>query len=998
VSERDPSPSQLDTPATVDTRVTDTSLLGPVAFPAAGTELGRYVILETLGSGGMGVVLRAYDPRLEREVALKRLRSDVLEPRAAERMEREARAMAQLAHPNVVAVYDVERLETTVLLVMELVRGRTLGRFIRDERPPWPRILDTFLQAGRGLAAAHAAGLVHRDFKPPNVLVGDDGRVRVTDFGLARPVGALGERLSGDDFPSASSQSHSLRVLVTAAGTVMGTPAFMAPEQHVGEDADAHADQYAFCVALWEALTGTRPFQGEHREIAAAKLRGPPPWPPKSPVPKRIAEALARGLASKPSDRWPSMDALLAVLDRAPARQRRRWIIAGSVGAMAAAIGAAAGWWSRGASVCDGAQAHLAGIWDDDRRAQVSEALRATGVDYAEHTLAAITVRLDAYASEWARMHTEACEATAVRGEQSAAVLDLRMGCLHRRRHALEAVVDVLAHADAGVVEQAIPLAAGLPALMACTDVEALRTTMPPPEDPALAQAVERARRELARTEALGDVGKHAEALAILDMIPEPALAHESLRAELELRRGLLQLDVKRYDQAQATLDSAAQRALRLDHRRVAIQALSALGFTIGVRRLQREQGMSLVTIALAMAQSLGDRGLEALVLADMGSVLESHALYDQAIERFEQALAIQRELHGDEHPTVSATLTNLAIAWEGRGELEKAFELDARALELERAIFGEEHPRVARLLASTGIDLHQQGKYEAAVERLEQALAMQERLMVRGHPETAHTLSSLGLALSSLGRNAEAEARLRAAVELLERQLGSDSIEVIDARDNLAIVVDAQGRHEEALALHRRVLAGVEASLGPQHPRTAMALNNVASVLLLLRRPEEALPAMERAIELQRAALGPEDHRIALFEFNTAEALLGLGRAAEAEARLRKALPVVEATFGAEHAYVSYGVVGLGRALLARDDREGALPLLERGVELCKAHGVPETHRAEAAFALARALGDDQRERARSLAEGARTTYERAGPWHARDVEEIDAWLSAHP
>jgi tetratricopeptide (TPR) repeat protein len=996
VSEPVSSPTLLDTPATVDAApVTDTAHHGPVGFPVAGTELGRYMILETLGSGGMGVVLRAYDPRLGREVALKRLRSDVLEPRAAERMEREAQAMAQLAHPNVVAVYDVERLETTVLLVMELVRGRTLGRFLRDEHPPWPRILDVFIQAGRGLAAAHAAGLVHRDFKPPNVLVGDDGRVRVTDFGLARPVGAMGERLSGDDFPSSS--SHSLRVLVTAAGTVMGTPAYMAPEQHVGEDADAQADQYAFCVSLWEALTGTRPFQGEHREIATAKLHGAPPWPRDSPVPRRISEALARGLAPRPADRWPTMEALLAVLDRDQARQRRGWIIAASVGAMAVAIGVAAGWWGRGASVCDGARAHLAGIWDDDRHTQVSDALRATGVDYAEHTLAAVTDRLDAYASEWARMHTEACEATTVRGEQSAAVLDLRMGCLHRRRLALEAAVDVLAHADASVVEQAIPLAAGLPALEACADVEVLRATVPPPEDPALAEAVEQARRELARAEALGDVGKHSEGLAILDTIPEPALTDEWLRGELELRLGLLQLDLKRYDQAQATLEAAAHRALRLDHRRVAVQALSALGFTIGVRYLQRERGMSLVEIALAMAESLGDRRLEALVLDDMGSVLESHALYDRAIERFEQALAIQRELHGDEHPSVSATLTNLAIAFASRGDLDQAFALDARALELERKIFGEEHPRVARLLASTGIDLHHRGEYEAAVERLEQALAMQERLMGRGHPETAHTLSSLGLALSSLGRLAEAELRLRAAVELLERQLGPESIEVIDALDNLAIVVDAQGRHAEALALHRRVLAGVEASLGPEHPRTAMALNNVASVLLMLRRPAEALPAIERAIELQRAALGPDDHRIALFEFNAADALLALDRPAEAEARLRRALPIVEATFGADHAYVSYGVVGLGRALLAQGDREGALPLLERGVELRKAHGVPELQRAEAAFALARALGDVQRERARSSAHSARATYERAGPEHERDVADVDAWLAEH-
>jgi serine/threonine-protein kinase len=639
----------------------------------------------------------------------------------------------------------------------------------------------------------------------------------------------------------------------------------------------------------------------------------------------------------------------------------------------------------------------LAAVWDDAARARVAQAMRTTGVEYAERTVTAVTERLDAYADDWARMHTDACEATAIRGEQSAAVLDLRMGCLQRRRDALAASVEVLAQADTAVVDEAIPLVADLPALSACADVEALRAALPPPDDPALALAVEQARRELSRAEALHEVGKDVEALAILDTLPAQTLKHEPFAVEVALVQGLLLLDLKRYDRARLVLDDVAQRALAADHRRVAIQALAALGFTVGVRQLRRDEAMVFVTLARALAQGLHDRRLEALVLVDMGSVLETHADYELSIDRYEQALVILRELHGDTHPEVGTTLTNLANAWEGHGDLRKAYELHARALELERAIFGDEHPRVARLLVTNGIDLHQQGDYEAAAARFEQALAMQQRLLGPAHPDIGHTLSSLGLALTSLGRHAEAEARLRAGLELLGRTLGPESIEVVDALDNLAISVDSQGRHEEALALYRRVVDGIEAGLGPQHPRIALALNNLASALLMLHRHEEALPVMERAIAVQRAAVGPEHPRLALLEFNAAEALLGLHRTDEAEARLRKAIPVVEATFGADHVYVSYGVVALGRALLARGDREGALPLLERGVILRAAHGVPETHRAEAAFALARALGKQERARARTLAEDARAIYERAGTGHVRDVEEIDAWLREH-
>src|SRR5690606_7190818 len=241
-----------------------------------------------------------------------------------------------------------------------------------------------------------------------------------------------------------------------------------------------------------------------------------------------------------------------------PARQRLRRITTGAVVVAAmATVGAAVSWWSRGAAVCEGAALHLAELWDDARRAQVEASLRATGVGYAEVTRAEVIRRLDAYARDWARMHTEACEATAVRHEQSAAVLDLRMQCLQHRRDALAAAVEVLVGADASVAEGAIGMVAELPGLGGCADVAALQAAVPPPDDPALAAAVDEARRALARGRAIGDVGKHADGLAILDALPPEALAYEPLRAEAETERGLLLLALGRYEQAEAALDDA---------------------------------------------------------------------------------------------------------------------------------------------------------------------------------------------------------------------------------------------------------------------------------------------------------------------------------------------------------------------------------------------------------------------------------------------------------
>jgi hypothetical protein len=314
--------------------------------PLDAPTLGRYRLERKLGEGGMGVVHAAFDPDLERRVALKVLRVDDRSgsTEARQRLLREARAMARLTHPNVVVVHEVGNAHGRDYVAMELIDGDSVSDWLRGAKRDPEAIVSVFLAAGRGLAAAHAANLVHRDFKPHNILRGHDGRVVVTDFGLARGLDTLPAikpdafetTIDAYDAANAANTPSSLSGL-TLTGSVLGTPAYMAPEQWNAQTIGPAADQFAFCVALWEALVGERPYRGETVEqLKAAVERGPAALDA-SRLPRQLRTAVQRGLDPDPSKRWPSMDALLARLGR---KQRSRLAIALVAGGAAlAAVG-----------------------------------------------------------------------------------------------------------------------------------------------------------------------------------------------------------------------------------------------------------------------------------------------------------------------------------------------------------------------------------------------------------------------------------------------------------------------------------------------------------------------------------------------------------------------------------------------------------------------------------------------------------------------------------
>ena len=322
-----------------------TSSEQPVSLPRelppldTGARLGRYLIIERVGSGAMGVVYGAYDPELDRRSrSSSSRRSEVgREDAGRARLLREAKAMARLAHPNVIAVHDVGIFDGQVFLAMEFLGGGTLKSWLGASPRHWREVLDAFVAAGAGLAAAHAAGLVHRDFKPENVLLDRDGRPRVVDFGLAREAAAGAQ--DGTDavgFAATAESSGNHLETLTRTGTIMGTPAYMAPEQLVGDATDERTDQFSFCVALYEALYGERPFHGESllqllHNVSEGDLE---PVPENREVPTWIRRAVLRGLKADPAQRWPSMAPLIAALEDDPAARHRRRLLAGGASAL----------------------------------------------------------------------------------------------------------------------------------------------------------------------------------------------------------------------------------------------------------------------------------------------------------------------------------------------------------------------------------------------------------------------------------------------------------------------------------------------------------------------------------------------------------------------------------------------------------------------------------------------------------------------------------------
>ena len=577
--------------------------------------IGHFLVIEKIGSGGMGVVYAAYDPQLDRRVALKLVRSTSNEEAAKVRLLREAQGMARIAHPNVVSVFEAGTHDDAVWLAMELVEGGTLGDWLAATKRDWRDILACFIAAGRGLAAAHAAGLIHRDFKPENVLIGEDGRPQVADFGLVRATESPDEQTFAEVAPAHSelepgrSTAGSLSESVTRVGALVGTPRYMAPEQLAGEGIGPHTDQFSFCVALYEALFDQKPFAGHSvmelvANVLAAKLQSPPR---DTDIPGPIIDAVVRGLAYEPGDRFASMDELLVALTPPPPR---RWglVTIATLAFLGALVAVAASFASLGndePDLCAQGPQRLTGVWDPEVRGGLEDSFAALELAYGNQSFTLVADALDTWSSEWVDQYADACEATHVRGDQSAAALDLRMTCLDRQRRNVIATTELLARADAELVEHAAELAASLPQPAQCARLDDLRAVAPPPSNQA--EAVADARALLERVRTLEAAARAIEAEQVLAEAEAAAadLDYVPLLAELSFARSrLTRGHGTDYERADALATEAFARALEVGDERLALEVATAMIFVDelgqGERRLALTERWFTISDALS--------------------------------------------------------------------------------------------------------------------------------------------------------------------------------------------------------------------------------------------------------------------------------------------------------------------------------------------------------------------------------------------------------------
>jgi hypothetical protein len=606
----------------------------------SGDRVGRYELQDVIARGGMGIVYAAYDPQLHRRVALK-LISQRLGDEGDARLLREAQAMGQLAHPNVVGVYDAGRVGNGFFIAMELVEGMTLRKWLESPRS-WREVVAVLREAGKGLAAAHAVGLVHRDFKPDNVLIANDGKVRVTDFGLVRAAGGR----PGEATP--------LHVALTQNGVLMGSAGYLAPELLGFTPATAASDQFSFCVSLYESLYGQTPFSGESLVgIAVAAKDGKLHEPPAdSKVPRWLFdEVLRKGLAAEPEQRFESLDALLARLGKVPGRSRRFWIVAGAAAAaiaLALPIAAAA---IIHPPRCTGFEQELAGVWDDALSQKAEGAFTAAGKEPLVWRRA--KARLQRYSQDWLDARAQACRA---RDDSP---------CLTQRRDELKALVEAFTQADAIVADNAAA---------AVTELEAPGSCPSP-----LPDAI---RADLTRARTLLLTGKPGPAADILKPqyegappIQQPYVAAETALLYGDAQRRLGQAAcLQTWEQGMIAASSVGQLELQM-------RLLTRLITERGVQRGKTSEARALAPLALGVAarQEVSARSIGALYEA-LAAVERQDGDRPAAVEALRQAL-LHFPKNGPDaarvHLALSALMSELGLLEDSKFELAAARAID---------------------------------------------------------------------------------------------------------------------------------------------------------------------------------------------------------------------------------------------------------------------------------------------------------------------------------
>ncbi len=911
-----------DTPTVAETAPAGTQL----APLGEGAHVGRYVITGVLGRGGMGVVYAAYDPNLDRRIALKLLH----ESWRSEDLVREAKALAKLDDPHVVTVFDVGEFEGHGYVAMQLVDGTDL-RSALATKPATAQILRWFVAAGRGLVAAHTAGLVHRDFKPSNVLIDAHGRVAVTDFGLARSITV--------DLASSD-----------VMGTLAGTPAYMAPEQYDHEHATPATDQFAFCVATWEALFGQHPFIRGATEtmtpvaIGAAIHDNKLIPPQRSSVSREIVDALTRGLSRAPAARWPSMTALLAVL--APPPRRRIWpLVAVGLGAVALGGGAMFLWAvpaERGPT-CEATVGERATVvWSPVAAASIAARFAHSDRSYARTAADQVSAALESYVARWRQLAIDQCM-------EPPSELALRRGeCLETRLDGVGVVVALLSGEDGlEFVDNAQAMVDHMPDLAACSDTASLISG---PGLPASdhADRVRAVRHDLTAARARGVGGDYGTAITQMTALADraEALGWVPLVVRVRLELGLMRLAMLLPARAELLRAAELATANHLDRE-------AARAWANAMESAALEGSPEIVAALLPIA-----RGAIARV-GDPAMKVELDILYGRALVR------LGRPEEADE-------LCHRALV-AARGTLDAVALVDDAKICVVEALAPE-------------------GKYSELVPLLVEGIADREKRYGPDHPLIADFLGILAGIDSANGKLADAHAKMDRVLAIRRRAFPPRHIKIGETMNALGDLAWAENKMDEARRLYTEALAIFLEVKPAQFQSIAKEQSALGDVADATHDHAGAMAHYQAALELTRAHF-PNSVVLAIHLLNygqlAAQDNLDAGIATIGEAR-----EILERLHDRRAAMAS---AALAVVLVGARRYAEAQKLLEEVV----AHPDPDVtpaQRAEIEFALAQAIAGSggDRKRARTLATQAASDYAKVGQTTA--IEHIHAWLDKHP
>jgi serine/threonine protein kinase len=896
----------------------------------APARLGRYVILSELGRGGMSIVYVAYDPQLDRRVALKVVRGAKLSQAHRARLHREAQALARPSHPAVVTVFDVGDLDDDTFVAMELIDGMSLREWIKTPRT-WREVVRVIVAAARGLAAAHAAGIVHRDIKPDNIVLATNGSVKLVDFGLARDLGdrsvetgefpsddldlAAGSYDSGShpsgaqpsgSHPSGShpSGTHSTgsgssRKLeaVTQFGHIVGTPAYMPPESRTRHaEVDERSDQFSLCVTLYEALFRQKPFQvsrkgvldrGELPTVAddpssdKRSLAAPPPRD--TEVPAWLQKVVSRGLAIEPSHRYPSVDALILDLDRDPARTRLR--VAAAAAALIGVAGVATFVTSRmmpsetaAGPTCETGDDRVAKVWNPERLDGMRKAAQSRGAPWAVGALEAFAARIETYGAEWKTMYLDACQATRVRGAQSEEALDLRMSCLDQRLEELGALVTLMADADLELLRKAGSVVDNLPRVAACADVKALRQVVRRPTDPAIVSRLDSLDRSLARLSALNAIGNASKAVELADELIKDAeaIGYAPALAQAMYWKGRSIVDRGGGAEAEAVFDKTFAAALSAGEDQMAADVAARLAqealWAAKLPEFERWQ---------RFAHALANRsGAEAVsFFTDQLGCMANH-YYGKPRTRFACLQELARRAPDGRPNEWLVTLLGIAASEAGApGESIKWLE---RGVELSRSENGADHPRTLEMRAYLCKGLNDAGDYKRSATECRDAVARLKKSAPDDRLLLARLELYLGDAEEKLGHIDDARALFDAAIAE-----GDDEVK-LEARTSLSMLTGKHSAGATAIAEYRRALeetVKVFAQFNPRHPNIVAARHELGNALLKHGQAAAALTELARAdADAELDEISPLE--LAQIRFARSQALLRAQPTARADAR----------------------------------------------------------------------------------------------------------------